>query len=322
MARICIYGVGAIGGFLAARLAAAGARVSGIARGEQLAAIRERGLRLVQDGAEIETAIECVDQPANLGIQDYVFLTMKSHVAPAIADAIAPLLGPDTAVVTAYNGFPWWYFHESGVDDGTSLNSVDPGGRLWQQIGPGRAIGCVVYPAARIAGPGIIEHVFGDRFTIGEADGTHSNRLLELAAVMKQAGFEVSASPNIRVEIWLKLVANAAFNPVSLLTGRTVAEMLDDPAVYNQLIDIMTEAAAVATAHGIQLPVQPAELLELTRPFGAHKTSMLQDFEAGREVELDTIVASIAELAKRRHVSTPALDSVLDGARNRVAQQV
>ena len=319
MAKICIYGVGAIGGFLAARLANSGVQVSGIARGAQLAAIRKRGLTLMQDGAQFTTSINCVARPADLGPQDFVFLTMKSHTAPAIAEHIAPLLGSDSVVVTTYNGFPWWYFYRAnGPDDSLTLESVDPGGRLWNSVGPERAVGSVVYPAARVVEPGVIEHVFGDRFSIGEPDGSISERALELAEIMKRAGFDVATVPNIRVEIWIKLIANAAFNPVSLLTGQTLGEMLDDAATYARLESIMVEAASVATVLGIELPFGPAQLLELTRPFGAHKTSMLQDFESGREVELDTIVGSITELARIFDIATPTLNTVLESARHHV----
>ena len=319
MAKICIYGVGAIGGFLAARLANSGVQVSGIARGAQLAAIRKRGLTLMQDGAQFTTSINCVARPADLEPQDFVFLTMKSHTAPAIAEHIAPLLGSDSVVVTTYNGFPWWYFYRAnGPDDLLTLESVDPGGRLWNAVGPERAVGSVVYPAARVVEPGLIEHVFGDRFSIGEPDGSISKRALELAEIMKRAGFDVPTIPNIRVEIWIKLIANAAFNPVSLLTGQTLGEMLDDAATYARLESIMVEAASVATVLGIELPFGPAQLLELTRPFGAHKTSMLQDFESGREVELDTIVGSITELARIFDIATPTLNTVLESAQHHV----
>lgn len=316
MTRICIYGIGAIGGFLAARLADSGVEVTGIARGEQLAAIRERGLTLIEDGVERNVALRCVEQPAELEPQDFVVLTLKSHTAPLIAGPIAPLLGPDTAVVTAFNGFPWWYFHGENISGEVPvLRSVDPGARLWTGIGPERAIGSVVYPAARVAAPGIVEHVFGNRFSIGEPDGSMSPRLRRLSQIMQQAGFEIAAIPNIRVEIWLKLVANAAFNPVSLLSRHTIDQMLDDEGARQQIIDIMNEVISVAAATGIELPVQPERLLELTRPFGAHKTSMLQDFEAGREIELDTIVASVAELARVYDVATPSLDTALSMAR-------
>lgn len=319
MAKFCIYGVGAIGGFLAARLADAGETVVGVARGDQLAAIRERGLTLIQDGERLNPPVRCVERPDDLGVQDFVMLTMKSHTAPAIAANIAPLLGRDTVVVTAYNGFPWWYFYAAnGRGDAPVLDSVDPGGRLWHGIGPERAIGSVVYPAARVAEPGVIEHVFGNRFSIGEPDGTRSARLQQLAQIMTRAGFDIAPIPDVRTEIWVKLVANAAFNPVSLLTGQTLAEMLDDAGTYTRLENIMVEAVEVADALGIRLPMRPRELLELSRPFGAHKTSMLQDYEAGREVELDTIVGSITELARIYDIATPALDAVLASARRRI----
>lgn len=318
MARICIYGVGAIGGFLAARLANTGAEVTGVARGEQLAAIRERGLTLVEAGAESNFSIRCVEHPSELGPQDFVFLTMKSHTAPSIAKPIAPLLGPGTGVVTAFNGFPWWYsYGETLAAELPVLGSVDPGGVLWEAIGPERAIGSVVYPAARVAEPGVIEHVFGNRFSIGEPDGSTSPRLKRLSQILEQAGFDIAVIPNIRVEIWLKLVANAAFNPVSLLTGQTINQMLDDADTYAQLVRIMYEVGDVAAALGIRLPVEPEQLIELTRPFGAHKTSMLQDVEAGRDLELETIVGAVVELAHLHEVATPSLDAAFALARER-----
>jgi 2-dehydropantoate 2-reductase len=221
-------------------------------------------------------------------------------------------------VVTAFNGFPWWYFHgESFSGEVPVLDSVDPGGVLWKAIGPGRAMGGVVYPAARLAAPGVIEHVFGNRFSIGEPDGSMSPRLRRLTQILDQAGFEIAAIPNIRVEIWLKLVANAALNPLSLLNGQTINEMLDHAETYGHLVGIMNEVVNVANAVGIKLPIQPEQLLELTRPFGAHKTSMLQDFESGRDIELDTIVGSVVELAHLYGIASPLLDAAFAAARER-----
>jgi 2-dehydropantoate 2-reductase len=311
MANVCIFGVGAIGGFLAARLALSGQHVTGIARGRQLSAIREKGLSLIEGGQRRTVQIECVEDPAEAGPQDVVFMTMKSHSAPAVAETIAPMLDSKTAVVTTGNGFPWWYFYESNLRDHPEfLRHVDPGARLWRNIGPERAIGSVVYPAARVSEPGVIEHVFGDRFTLGEPDGSISDRVQVVAAMLAEAGLDVSAIEDIRSEIWAKLVANCAYNPVSVITHATLGGMLDDPEVYRILERIMTEASKLAAAMRVRLPLTPKQLLELTRPFGAHKTSMLQDIEAGRPVELDTIIGAIRELALYYGVATPTIDSV------------
>jgi len=312
LARICIYGVGAIGGLLAARLALAGEQVTGIARGAQLDAIREQGLTLVADGERRTARFSCVDSPAEAGIQDFVLLTLKSHALPGIVQSIGPLLGPDTTVVTACNGLPWWYFYGASTDGrDETLESVDPGGRLWCTIGPERALGCVVYPAARVIEPGVVAHVFGDRFSLGEpvVDAV-GPRSIELANILAGAGFDAPLAGDIRAEIWLKLVANAAYNPVSILTGGTIGKMLDDPAVSGLLQAMMNESVTVAAALGVTLPLEPAQLLAATRPFGAHRTSMLQDLDAGRSVELDPIVFAITELARRYGLATPLLDSI------------
>ena len=317
MQKICVYGVGAIGGLLASRLAMAGHPVTGIARGPQLDAIRHNGLTLLADGESHQVAIECVERPADAGPQDIVFLTLKSHVLPAIAADIGPLLGPETIVVTAMNGLPWWYFFGTGQTDNTPLESVDPGGALWRNIGPERAIGAVVFPAARVVEPGVIEHVFGTRFALGEPDSRSSERIHALSAVLEEAGFSAPVLADIRTELWTKLVANAAYNPVSILTGSTLGALLDDPGTTAVLERLMNECTAVANALGIEPTMPPAELLERTRALGAHKTSMLQDLEAGRSVELDPIVGSVHELAERAGVDTPALDFVVALARQR-----
>lgn len=317
MQTICVYGVGAIGGLLATRLAMSGCPVTGIARGAQLKAIQRNGLTLQADGESHRVKIECFERPADAGPHDIVFLTMKSHALPAIAADIGPLLGPDTCVVTATNGLPWWYFAGLDATDSTPLNSVDPGGALWRNIGPERAIGAVVFPAARVVEPGVIEHVFGSRFALGEPDGHLSERIRALSAKLEAAGFSAPVLADVRTELWTKLVANAAYNPVSILTGGTLGALLDDPGTCAVLERLMKECTAVANALGIEPTMPPGELLERTRALGTHKTSMLQDLEAGRSVELDPIVGSVHELAERAGVDTPALDFVVALARQR-----
>jgi 2-dehydropantoate 2-reductase len=321
--KVCIYGCGAIGSLIAARLSHGGADVSAVARGPHLQAMLEHGLTLVPaDGDHrINARIAASEQPADLGVQDVVFLTLKSHMLPDIAAAIDPLLGPDTLVVTACNGMPWWYSYGLDRDYGIAeLDSVDPGGKLWHSIGPERAIGCAVYPAARISEPGIVQHVFGDRFSLGEPDGSASERLSKLAELMRAGGFDITLDEDIRANLWTKLVANAAYNPVSLVTGKTLGEMIDDEATNGLLVGIMREATAVAESLGVTIPVTPEQLIEVTRQLGNHKTSMLQDFEVGRSLELGPIVQAVTEIGKIRGVPTRSLDMIYGLALAKVRQ--
>ena len=219
--KICIFGAGAIGGLIGAKLAAKGeAEVSLIARGPHLAAMRENGLTLREGERETRVAVTATDDPAELGVQDYVILALKAHAVPGILDAIQPLLGPSTAVVTAQNGMPWWYFYEhDGPHAGRRIEAVDPGGRIWHAIGPERAIGCVVYPAAELEAPGIVHHVEGDRLPLGEPSGEKTERVTALSRVLVAAGLRAPVRPQIRNDIWVKLWGNLSFNPISALTG-------------------------------------------------------------------------------------------------------
>ena len=220
MAKVCIYGVGAIGGLLAARLALAGEDVSGIARGAQLAAIEKSGLTLIEDGQSRFAEIRCVANTAELGVQDVVFLTVKSHQLASIVDHVQPLLGAQTSIVTVSNGLPWWMSYGTDRYRGPRrLENIDPSGRLWSVLGPERAIGCVIYPAAFLPRAGAVNHVFGNRFTLGEPDGSRSSRVLRLAEMFGRAGFEAPIATDIRIELWIKLLANSAYNPVNILAG-------------------------------------------------------------------------------------------------------
>ena len=310
--KICIYGCGAIGGLLAARLSQSGAIVSVIARGEQLQAIRENGLTLfAEDGTESSAFVMAAEDPAELGPQDVVFLTMKAHQVPAVAAKISLLLGDDTFVVTAANGLPWWYFYSLTDELGTpELTTVDPGRRLWSTISPERAVGCVIYPAARIEAPGVIRHMFGKQFSIGEPDCTASPRLSKISGLLGEAGFHAQVQADIRADIWTKLVANAAFNPVSVITGKSLGEMIDDPATYKLLERVMQEVVAVAESLHVKVVMQPEQLLEATRQLHDHKTSMLQDYEAGRPLELEPITGAVAELARLKGIDVPGLNTV------------
>ncbi len=318
--KVCIYGAGAIGGYMAVELAAAGnAEVTCIARGPHLAAMRENGLRLVREGEDDKLVrVNATDDPAEAGPQDVVIVTLKAHSAAAVADRMVPLFGPETAVVTAQNGVPWWYFYKlGGPHDDTRVESVDPGNRQWDLIGPERAIGCIVYPAAEIAEPGVIRHEYGNRFTIGEPSGEKTERVQALAALLSDAGFRVPVRPRIRDEMWVKLWGNVSLNPISALTGGTLVEMIDDPDVCAVIRAVMVEAQAVGEALGVRFAIDVDKRIAGARDVGEHKTSMLQDLELGRPMEIDALVASVQELGRIVRVPTPSIDTVLGLVRQR-----
>ncbi|QOJ31863.1 MAG: 2-dehydropantoate 2-reductase [Gammaproteobacteria bacterium] len=318
MNTACVFGLGAIGSYLAARLALSGVRVTAITRGATLEAVRARGLVLVERGRRETVQLRAVASPQEAGQQEVVFLTVKANDLPVVASQFRPLLGPATAVVTVGNGFPWWYFFRAtpgGINP--TLTSVDPRGSLWRLVGPEHAIGCVVYPAVRVAEPGVVEHIYGNRFSLGEPDGSLSTRVRAIAAMLSAAALEAPVRQDIRTEIWTKLTLNAAYNPVSLLTGATLGQMLDDLATAGTLEALMQEAIGVAATLGVRVPMQPRQLMELTRPLSAHKTSSLQDLEAGRRIELDPVAGAVAEIGRLRNVRTPALDAMLALARLR-----
>jgi 2-dehydropantoate 2-reductase len=317
--KICIYGAGAIGAYLGAQLAATGCDVSFVARGPHLAAMRKNGLTLRIGGEEKNVAVTCTDNPAELGPQDYVILTLKAHSVISIVDQIMPLLGPKTAIVTAQNGILWWYFHAlPGPWENRHLESVDPGGRVWNALGADRAIGCVVYPSCEIVEPGIVKHIDGNRFMLGEPDGSKSDRVIALSRLMTEAGLKAPVRKKIRDDIWFKLLGNATFNPVSVLTGATLEQMGTDPDVHSVIYTMMDEAQNVATRFGVKFAMSIDKRIDGGTAVGAHKTSMLQDLEAGRPLELDALVASVVEMARLVDMPTPTIDAVLALARLKV----
>jgi len=311
--KFAIFGAGAIGGYLGAKLALAGLDVTLIARGPHLAAMRKDGLRLIEGEAEHVVRPRCLADSREAGPQDYVFLTLKAHSLTPALDAITPLLGPETAVVTAQNGIPWWYFYKlPGPWQDHRLESVDPGGRIWQAIGPQRVIGCVVYPACEVVAPGVIRHVEDSRFSLGEPDGTRSQRAVRLARALVGAGLRAPLRGRIRREIWLKLWGNVALNPLSALTRATLAEICAQPATRAFARAVMAEVEAVAAALGERMAVDVEARLAGAGGVGAHKTSMLQDLEAGRPMEVEALTGAVVELARLTGVATPSLDA-LDG---------
>jgi 2-dehydropantoate 2-reductase len=310
--RICVFGAGAIGGFLGARLARAGAEVALVARGPHLAAMRARGLTLIEDDATVTVPVTAAEDAAELGPQDYVVITLKAHSVPPVVPRLAPLIGPATTVVTAVNGIPWWYFY--GVEGrfaNTRLASVDPGDAQWTGIGPERALGCVVYPAAEVTAPGTVRHIEGNRFSLGEPTGERSARALRLAEALTAAGLKAPVRPRIRDEIWVKLWGNLAFNPISALTLATLDVICADPGTRAVARAMMLEAEAIAERLDVRLPIDVDRRIEGAAAVGAHRTSMLQDLEAGRPLEIDALVTSVQELGRLTGTPTPAIDTVL-----------
>jgi len=310
--KICIYGAGAIGGYLGVELALAGYDVSLIARGPHLEAIRKKGLTLLVGGETKVARVLATDAPAEAGPQDAVVLTLKSHSVPAAVEKMTPLLGKATSVITAQNGIPWWYFFKlAGRWENQRLESVDPGGRIWDVLTPERAIGCVVYPSCEIVEPGVVRHIDGRRIMLGEPDGGHSERAEALSKALTSAGFKAPVRPRIRDDIWLKLWGNLSFNPVSVLTHATLEQITGDAAVRALIREMMVEAQAVAEKLGVKFSVDVDTRIGWAADVGAHKTSMLQDLELGRPMEIDALVASVSELGRLVGVKTPNVDVVL-----------
>lgn len=311
--KICVFGAGAIGGLVGAKLAAAGeAEVSLVARGPHLAAMRENGLTLATAEGETVVPVTATDDPAELGPQDYVIVALKAHSVTGIVDRLQPLLGPDTAVVTAQNGVPWWYFHAlEGRFAGRRLASVDPGDRQWRAIGPQRAIGCVVYPATEIVAPGIIKHTYGDKFALGEPDGSLSPRGRTLSEALAAGGLKAPLLDNIRDEIWLKLWGNLCFNPISALTRATLETVATDPGTRALSRAMMTEAEGIARTLGADFRVDIERRINGAARVGAHRTSMLQDLERGRPLEIDALLTAVQEMGRLVGAETPYIDAVL-----------
>jgi 2-dehydropantoate 2-reductase len=310
--KICIYGAGAIGGYLGVQLALAGADVSLVARGAHLAAMRANGLKLLIGDEERVVQPRCTDKPAELGPQDFIVICLKAHSIAGVIEAMQPLIGPHTRIVTAVNGIPYWYFYKHGNEcEGSTLESIDPGGRQWRELGPERAIGCIVYPATEIEAPGIIRHVYGNRFPIGEPSGEKSADVERLSEIFTKAGLQAPVLDRIRDEIWLKLWGNVCFNPISALTRATLDVICSDPATRAVAKAMMLETQAIAETFGAKFRVDVERRIEGAHKVGAHKTSMLQDLERGRPMEIDPLVTVVQEMGRLTRIPTPAIDAVL-----------
>jgi 2-dehydropantoate 2-reductase len=326
--RIVIVGAGAIGGYVGARLCAAHADVTLVARGAHLRAIQREGLSVQSPDGDLTVTPTATGDIPSLGRADVVMLGVKAQSLTALAPSLRPLFGPDTVVVSMQNGLPWWYFQGTGGRfDAFHLERVDPGGIVAGAIEPSRVVGSIVYVSAELAAPGHIRHTEGNRITFGEPDGTRSDRTRRIAAALIAAGFRCPVTTRIRHEIWVKLLGNVAFNPVSALTRGTLEEIARDPEAARLVRAVMHEAEAIAASLGVTLPVSIEQRISGAARVGAHKTSMLQDYETGRAMELDAVVGAVVELGDRLGIPVPATQAVyacatmLDARRNPAAPE-
>ena len=309
--RIVIAGAGAIGGYIGARLAKSGADVVLFARGPHLRAMQEHGLRVISPDGDFEVKPQVTGDLATIGKADVVFLGVKAHGLTTLAPQLRSLFGPDTAVVSTQNGIPWWYFQGYGGElEGLRLERVDPGGVIAASIEPRRVVGSLAYFATDIVEPGVIRHTEGNKISFGEPDGTKSERARKIAKPLIAAGFRCPINQRFRHEIWVKLLGNVAFNPISALTGGTLEELARHPDVSKVVRELMAETEAVAGKLNIELPISIDQRMAGAEKVGAHKTSMLQDLEAGRPLEIEAIVGAVVELGERLGVAMPATRTV------------
>jgi 2-dehydropantoate 2-reductase len=315
--KVCIYGAGAIGGWLGVKLAQAGCELSVVARGATLEALQRDGLRLQQQAGEpMSATVRASARPADFGMQDLVIVAVKAPAMAEVAKAIAPLLGPQTVVLTAMNGVPWWFFEGfGGRYAGTRLKAVDPDGSITREVPAKHIIGCVVHASCSLDGPGQVRQHFGNKLIIGEPSGEKTARVRELAALLEKAGFEAVLSEQIQKDAWYKLWGNMTMNPISAITGATTDLVLDDELVRGFIHSVMLEAKEIGARIGIPIDQTPEDRHVVTRKLGAFKTSMLQDVEAGKAVELDALVTVVKELGELTKVATPFTDALLGLAR-------
>ena len=274
--------------------------------------MKENGLTLIEEGETTNQKVTVSEDPAALGPQDYVIVTLKAHSVPPVVDKMQPLIGPDTTIVSGVNGVPWWYFHKIGTDlEGTRLATVDPGNKQWDGFGPDRVLGCVVYPAAEVKEPGVVTHIEGNRFSLGEPDGSRSERAQALSKALSAAGLKAPVRPKLRDEIWVKLWGNLSFNPISALTHATLDVLCTDEGTRPGARAMMVEAQEIAEKLGVKFPIDVDRRIDGGAAVGAHRTSMLQDLDQGRPMEIDALVASVQELGRVTDTPTPIIDTVL-----------
>lgn len=316
--KVAIFGAGAIGGLVGVKLAQAGADVTFIARGPHLAAMQANGVTLKTGGETVVVHPRCVESGQEAGRQDYVLVTLKAHSLPGAAPQVAELMDADTTLVTAVNGVPYWYFYgQDGPHRDRRVESVDPGGKLWDVLPPRQVLGAIVYPAAEVIAPGIIEHTYGDRFTLGEPDGSRSSRADALSQLMISAGLKAPVRPRIRDEMWVKLWGNMAFNPLSALTASTLGRLAGEPDLRAVARKMMLEGQAVAEALGVRFAIDVEKRMDGAAEVGDHKTSMLQDLERGRPMEIDALLGAVIELGGLVGIAMPTCEIILALVRER-----
>jgi 2-dehydropantoate 2-reductase len=316
--KICVYGAGAIGGLIGAKLALAGQDVTLIARGPHLKAMQEKGLKLISEGKTEIVQLRCTADAREAGPQDYVILSVKAHALASIADRVQHLLGEQTALVPTINGVPWWYFYKSGGPrEGTRLKSVDPGGALWDRLPPARVIGCIVYPAVDVVEPGVLEHTYSNRFDLGEPDGSRSGRAQAFSQAMIEAGFRCPVRTRIRDNLWVKLWGNLSFNMICSLTTADLSAVIADPDTRAVARTMMLEAQVVAEKLGVTLPLDVDARIKGAQDVGAHKPSTLVDLERGRPMEIEPLLGAVVEMGKLVGLPMPTCETVLALVRRR-----
>lgn len=310
--RVCIFGAGAIGGYIGTKLLLSGADVSFVARGPNLAAIRQKGIKLLSEGQTFVARPRATDNPKEVGPQDYVVLSVKAHALVAAAGSIQHLIGPSTTLIPAINGVPWWYFYKlPGPHENARLKSVDPKGELWEKLPPSRVVGCIVYPATDLIEPGVIEHTYGNRFEIGEPDGTKSDRAIAFSEAMIASGLRCPIRTRIRDNLWVKLWGNLSFNSLCALTVSTLGVVARDPGTRAVARAMMVEAQAVGEKLGVRFPIDVDARISGAADVGEHKPSTLVDLERGRPMEIDALLGAVVEMGKLVGLPTPTCDVVL-----------
>lgn len=310
--KICIVGAGATGGYLGVKLIKAGFNVSLVARGNHLEAMRKKGLTIIENDKEISCFPKCSDTMEELGKMDFIFITLKAYSITGVVKKIAKMFDKNTSVITAYNGIPWWYFYNNvGQFNNYRIKCIDPDNAQWNLITPERIIGCVVYPATEIIRPGVIKHIEGNRFSLGEPSGVQSDRISRISKTLINAGLKAPIRNNIRQEIWTKLIGNLAFNPLSVITGDTLDALISKKENKEIAYAAMQEASAIMDKLEIPLNISIDQRIKGAAKVGAHKTSMLQDYERGKELELDALVVAVKEIGDLLDVKTPTIDKIL-----------
>ena len=318
--KICIVGAGATGGYLGVKLIKAGFDVSLVARGQHLQVMKKKGLTLIEKDEQIICNPKCTDSIEELGKMDFIFITLKAYSIPDLAKEIAKMFHDNSSVITAYNGIPWWYFYNTeGRFNNYRIKCVDPENIQWRVINPERIIGCVVYPATEIIYPGIIKHIEGNRFSLGEPSGIRTERISIISKVLSQAGLKSPIRNNIRQDIWIKLIGNLAFNPLSVITGETLDSLLSKEVNKKIAHEVMKEACLIMDKLNIPLKISIDQRIQGAAKVGAHKTSMLQDFEKGKKLELESLVVSVKEIGNLLKIKTPTIDKILSEVEKKIS---